>query len=88
MFMNELVGMKGGERLGRLDAAKAVCALLLPFAVARSHHRLLQLRCVSEAHPCCPPCQTLAAVARSHGFLQLEQEEPYGDISLRRGQYL
>ncbi|KAI7836928.1 hypothetical protein COHA_009260 [Chlorella ohadii] len=29
-----------------------------------------------------------ALVARSHGFLQLEQEEPYGDITLRRGQYL
>lgn len=38
-----------------------------------------------------PPCHSfplIPAVARSHGFLQLEQEEPFGDITLRRGQYL
>lgn len=37
-----------------------------------------------------PPCPSLPfpAVARSHGFLQLEQQEPFGDITLRRGQYL
>jgi hypothetical protein len=34
------------------------------------------------------PPRPRPAVTRSRGFLEVQQEEPYGDILLTRGEYL
>jgi len=51
----------------------------LPTSSARSH-----------ACPCVftPPLAAPPAVTRTHGFLEADQQEPYGDIMLSRGEYL
>lgn len=77
----------GGRFAGRHGGAAAAGRLAGSRAGMQGGRSWLPPTLAAPPAPALPsPC--LPAVARSHGFLQLEQQEPYGDIALRRGQYL
>lgn len=85
------------DRLSRLEAAKAFYQCLGAWVdeggpirqrETDGHHpcqaSLAQARCLPLALPLGPA----HAASRSAGFLELEQQEPYGGIVLRRGVHL